>query len=98
MARATLKDVESAIERYNDTIEPCGSKIELGQRYNYKCIDVYDKSGRGGYDTLECGLSTSGALQYVRAMINGLSLVRNPRRSKCKLIKRRKGDTSWGVK
>jgi hypothetical protein len=97
MAWSKLKEVELAIGLYNDTIEPCGSKIELGQRYNHKCIDEYDASGNMR-DSLVCGLSTSGALQYVRAMINGLRLVRNPNKSKCKLIKRRKGDRTWGVK
>ena len=107
MARATLKEVEGAIKLVNGVIEPCNAKIELGQRYNYKCIDLYQikpsehmvKYGSGPtlMETLQCGLSTSGALDYVRAMAQGLRIGRNPR-GKCKMIKRRKCDMSWGVK
>lgn len=92
--RVTVKEIEYAIDSANHHFMPCGFKLELGQRYGYKAIDLYEAGkpyGSGMLETLESGLSAKQALQYVRALSMGARMVSDEhRQGKCKVIKRRK--------
>lgn len=69
-----VRDIEEALETFNDMIKESGLEVTLGQRYGYKALDLYNKNKESMESTIVTGLSSGDALEYIRAMVKGCEL------------------------
>jgi len=71
--RTTLKDIQVRLDHLNEIIKPQGIKVELEQRYSYKAFDLYKLNG-DCVSTLEAGLTSKRAYDYINTLIKGIEL------------------------
>ena len=71
-----ISDILGAIGRLNSMIKHRGVAVRLGRRNNYKALDLYYIQAEGGemIDTLRSGFTSGQALDYINAMIKGITI------------------------
>lgn len=72
----TLKHLNEALDTLNSRIKHQGIEVVLGRRYGYKAFDLYHTKEKGGgcIDTLKSGFTSGQALEYIWALLKGISL------------------------
>ncbi|MFW9875030.1 MAG: hypothetical protein ACFFG0_18140 [Candidatus Thorarchaeota archaeon] len=72
----SISDLKKKIDGFNRTLDKMGQdiKIELGQRYNYKALDLYRKSDDSMLTTIKTRLTTGQAWDYIDTMEQGIHL------------------------
>jgi len=66
--RITREQLETVAEKVSAMLNV---KIDVGYRYGYCAVDIYDKSGQRMLSTYQTGLTKNQALDLIRAMAFG---------------------------
>jgi hypothetical protein len=72
--RTKVKDIEAAIEQFNFETD-CRFKLYMARHGGYYHLETHEDKGEEAWRTLLVGgLTAKECLQYVQAMINGISI------------------------
>lgn len=76
MERITEKDLKQKQAWLNELLQNHNRKVEIGHRYNYIALDLYDLKGKLR-TTIITGLTKRQADDYLSAMITGAVYVQD---------------------